>query len=91
MAPTSAAGRAAILALFDAGHTPVEIASRGFQKGQVYAVLRAQRAGRGRAPRRRTSEVREKVRALRAAGLAAGRISALLGISRTWVYALLKD
>lgn len=79
-----------VLELCDAGHTPAAIAARlGLTPGKVYAILRRERPGRKRAPRRRVSEVPARVKGLAAAGVGAARIAELLGVSRQYVYAIL--
>jgi hypothetical protein len=79
-------GRQQILALFDAGHAPRVIIAAGFDKHQVYRVLRRHRADRKRAPRTRTSNVPLLIRALDAEGLAVERIQAFCDCSRAYVY-----
>lgn len=81
-----------ILALNDAGHTPASIAATlGLALGPVYAVLRAERPKRPRAPRTRTSAIPPKVLGLHRAGVGAGRIAALLKISRAYVHRIVAE
>lgn len=81
-----------ILALCDAGHTPAQIASRlGLPAGKVYAVLRAERPDRTRAPRQRTSGVPAKMLALHGAGVGVARVAELLRCSRAYCYKVLTD
>lgn len=57
--------------------------------GRVYAILREHRPDRARKPRRQTSVVPAKVRALHKRGTGAARIAALLGVKRQYVYRIL--
>lgn len=81
-----------ILALADAGESPSAI-SRAVpcSLGYVYGVLRANRAGRARAKRTRTSEVPRKVVGLAAAGIGVDRIAVLLQISKAYAYRILAE
>ena len=81
-----------ILTLSDAGHTPAAIAlALSLPPGKVYATLRRERPGRKRAPRTRTSLIPSRVLALSAAGVKAGRIAAVCGVSAAYVYRLIKE
>ena len=81
-----------ILTLSDNGHTPAAIsAALAIPPGKVYATLRRERPGRKRAPRTRTSLIPKRVVALSAAGVKAGRIAELLGVSDAYVYRILAE
>jgi uncharacterized protein (DUF433 family) len=82
-----------ILALCDAGHTPAQIAAAvpSATLAQIYAILRAERPSRKRAPRRRTSAIPAQVVALDAAGVKVARIAGLLGCSRAYVHRILAE
>jgi DNA-directed RNA polymerase specialized sigma24 family protein len=82
----------AICEMSDFGHTPAQIAAAtGVPAGRVYAVLRAQRPDRVRAPRRLTSLLPARVLALHGAGLRAKRIAELCGCSKAYIYRILKE
>lgn len=84
-------GPSAILALCDAGKMPAEIAAAlDVPLPGVYAILRAKRPNRKRAPRPCTSQVPALVRGLNAEGVAVGRIATLCQVSRAYVYRLRK-
>lgn len=83
-----------ILALADAGHTPAEIVSlldTPVSLSTVYTVLRANRPNRPRSARRRTSSKPDQIRALVASGVACSRVTALLGVTRQYVYRVVKE
>jgi hypothetical protein len=83
---------AQILALHDAGQTVSAIASSAnVSQGYVYALLRAERPERKRAPRTRTSEVPAKIRFLSEQGIGAARVAVLLGVSRAYVYRVISE
>lgn len=80
--------RSQILRLADQSVRVADIAaSLGVSKGQVYALLKAERPARQRSPRRRTSDVSERVQAL--AALKPRDIAERLDISRQYVYRVL--
>lgn len=79
----------AILAAYDAGTLPRDLCAT-YSKGVVYAVLRAHRPDRSRAPRRRTSVIPAQARALAKEGMTMARVAALLGVSRAYAHRLLK-
>lgn len=76
---------AAILALFDAGHTPAQVVAAGYKRDLVYKVLRRERPGRPRAPRTPTSPTPALVKAL-TGKLRVARIASLLRITPQAVY-----
>lgn len=89
MTPAQAAQ---VLTLCDQGRTPASIAAAlTLHRGKVYALLRAERPFRKRAPRPLTSAVPARIAALRKAGVGAARIGRLLGVSRAYVYRALAN
>lgn len=81
-----------IVARSDAGEHPDQIAATlpGCTLGYVYTVLREYRPRRKRKPRRCTSDIPDKVRALDGAGIKQARIAFLLGITRAYVSKILR-
>lgn len=81
-----------ILARSDAGEFPEAIAaSSGMSLSYVYRVLRKERPERVRKPRRQTSELRDQVKSLLAAGIKPRRAAELLEISRTYAYRIASE
>lgn len=81
----------ALLAHHDAGATVADLVREsGMGQTRVYALLKAHRPDRKRT-RRRTSSVPAKVRGLVASGIKPARVAVLLGVSRAYVYACLKQ
>lgn len=79
-----------ILSLYDAGTLPRDLCAT-HPKGVVYAVLRKFRPDRTRAPRLRTSAIPAQALALAKAGMSAGRVASVLGISRAYAHRLCRS
>lgn len=81
-----------VLDLSDAGSTPAAIASAiPAPLATVYAILRAHRPDRPRAPRTRTAVLPVKIRGLLDAGHKPARVAELVGCSRAYVYRVQSD
>lgn len=83
---------ASILTLADRGHTAPQIAAaEQCSTGYVYKLLREHRPKRVRKPRKQTSELPAKVRALAARDVGVARIAFLLDCSTAYVYRILGE
>lgn len=69
---------------------PTIAAALGIPRGRVYAILRQNRPGGGRKPRRPTSDKPAVIRGLLADGWTPARIVAVLGVTRQYVSACKK-
>lgn len=81
-----------LLDLADADLPVADIASAvQLTPGRVYAILRKHRPSRRRTPRTLTSSLPAKVRALVKAGAKPSRAAFLCGVTRAYVYRIIKE